>query len=503
MNRPRLFLNAFLGTIMFGLLAMSSAQGGQLTVAIWSDIPGFDPHDLTTAVPNQVYPNLFDHLVFRDASGELQPALATEWEALSDTAWRFQLRDDVLWHDGEQLTASDVKFSLERVSQDDSLALYSRLSVIDSVEIVNEYEVIIHTQTPDPALLNRLASSGGGILPQHYFEEVGVDVFTVQPMGSGPFRFVAHEPDAFVEFEAFADHWRGKAAFDRLVFRIIPELTTASSELIAGGVDIVTRVESPDMPRLESRDDITLLPVPAPRHVVWYLNTDEAVETGDIRVRRAINLAIDNQLLIDAVLGGYGKPTRARVSPGLLSAPMQHYNVYDYDPELAVELLAEAGYGPGELEITMHAFGPSEPVEVIAAMLEGVGIKAKVVMIENASYNTRVWTNGEFTHMAYASVGNGLFDYAAALDVLTCPNGSHFRRGGWCNEEYSSLVAEGMSEINPERRAELLNEATDILLEELPQIYPYTVERIAATGPRVDWTPRQDETWWMFEAEPR
>lgn len=503
MNRLRRALITLLCLIAPGLLAVGAAQvERELTVAIWSDLPGFDPHGLTQAVPTQVYPNIYDHLVFRDVDGELQPALATEWEPVSDTAWRFVLRDDVEWHDGEAFTAADVRFSLERVGNDDSLPRHPQFSLISTVEIVDDHEVIIHTESPDPILINRLAAGGGSILPKHYFERVGVDEFTVQPIGTGPFKFVEHEHDAHITFEAFDNHWRGRPTYDRLVFRIIPELTTAASELVAGGVDIVTRVEAPDMPRLEASDDIVLLPVPAPRHVVWYLNTDATVETGDVRVREAIDHAIDNQLLIDSVLGGYGTPTRVRVSPGLLNAPMEYYDTYRYDPDLAVELLEEAGYGPGELTITVHAFGPSEPVEVIGAMLENVGINANVVMVEQAAYNTRVWDNDEFTHMAYASVGNALFDYAAALSVLKCPGGRHYERGGWCHEEFSALVSEAETEVDLDRREQLLRDATDILLEELPQLYPYTVERIAATNTSVDWTPRQDETWWMFEAMP-
>lgn len=485
-------------------LGMGLAQSNsQLTVAIWSDLPGFDPHGLTTAVPAQVYPNIFDRLLFRDAAGELVPSLATEWRNESDTAWRFVLRDDVLWHDGQPFTAADVKFSLERLAFDDSLPRHAQYSTISGVEVVSDYEVVINTQGPDPILLNRLAAGGGEILPKHYFESVPYETFVAQPIGTGPYKFVRHVPDAALELEAFADHWRGQAPFTSLRFRIIPEATTAVSELLAGGVDIVARVEAPDMPRLENRDDIVLLPVPAPRHVVWYLNTDESVATGDIRVRRAIDYAIDSQLIIDAVLGGFGTPTRARVAPGLTGAPMEHYGNYNYDPELAKELLAEAGYGPGELSIKIHAFGPSEQVEVMAAMLEAVGINAQVIMIEQTSYATRMWDNGEFEHMAYASVGNALFDYTSALQVLSCPDGSHHRRGGWCDEEYSAIVRELQTEMDVAKREELYAAATDILLEELPQIYPYTIERIAATRASVDWTPRQDESWWMFEATPR
>ncbi len=504
MRTIRQILSALSVSVLLGAFGIGLAQSDrQLTVSIWSDLPGFDPHGLTTAVPAQVYPNIFDRLVFRDADGDLVPALATSWTNVDENTWRFELRNDVLWHDGELFTAADVQFSLERLASDDSLPRHAQYSTISGVEVVNDFEVLIHTFQPDPILINRLAAGGGEILPQHYFESVPYETFVSQPIGTGPFAFVRHEPDAALHLEAFTDHWRGVAPYSTLVFRIIPENTTAVSELLAGGVDIVTRIEAPDMPRLENRDDILMLAVPAPRHVVWYLNTDESVETGDIRVRRAIDYAIDNQLIIDAVLGGYGTPTRARVAPGLTGAPMQYYDTYNYDPELSVQLLEEAGYGPGELRIDIHAFGPSEHVEVIGAMLEAVGINAQVIMIEQTSYATRMWDGGEFHHMAYASVGNALFDYTSALQVLSCPDGSHSSRGGWCDEDYSAIVAELQTEMDPERRSELYSAATDILLEELPQIYPYTIERIAATSADVDWTPRQDESWWMFEATPR
>lgn len=502
--RSRTIMVAIIAFMMFAFVSVSlSASAAELRVAIWDDVPGFDPHMTTAAVPNQLWSNIFDSLVHRGDDGEIEPALASRWEALDDTTWRFFLRENVVWHDGKPFTAADVKFTFDRLATDVNLVRYGEFRMIEEIEVVNDYEVIMRTTQPDPVFLNRLVGSKGAILPKHYMEAVGAETFTVQPVGTGPFKLVEHRHDAYVLLEAFEQHWRGRAAYDHVRFRIIRDLTTAASELITGGVDIMMRVNAADEARLNNRADIYMAPIPAARHVVWYLNTDESVATGDKRVREAIDYAIDNQLLIDAALGGQGVPTRARVSPGVLNAPMEYYDTYVYDPERSVALLKEAGYGPGDLTIVMHGYAEPATLEVIGAMLEMVGINVDIRMLDQAAYNLRVWDNGDFTHMAYASIGNALSDYGAALQSLRCPDGTHSRRGGWCHEEYSRLVTLGESEMNPERRAELFAQATEILLEERPQLQMYQIQREVALRTTVDWTPRVDESWWMFNAQPR
>ncbi|ADI14075.1 ABC transporter substrate-binding protein [Truepera radiovictrix] len=491
---------------LFALVGVASAQEREIVIAQGIDIPGFDVHDHNTTAVEAVHVNLFDYLVMRDRDGELQPALATAWEQDGETAWRFTLREGVLWHDGETFTAEDVKFTLERVATDTSLQEHNNYNTIREVEVVSDYEVVIHTHEPDPILLNRLSRIGSSILPKHHIEAVGWDGFATDPIGTGPFRFVQWIRDDRVILEAFDDHWRGRPVWDRLVHRTIPEDSTRVGELLTGGVHIATNIPVQDSARVEASGQATLLPWPTPRVMMFLVNTEEGRATSDPRVREAIDYAINDQLLVDAVMGGLGAPTLSRVTPGIDAAPMELYGAYNYDPERAAALLEEAGYGPGELEITLQ--GPlgrypldSELLEITGALLQEVGINARVEVLEWSAYLERVWDAENIENLGFIGLSNSMFDASLALTPMLC-GGTYFGRTGWCNEDFDALVNEGLVELDPERRAELFAQAFDILVEERPMITLFQLENQAGVSTEIIWEPRLDELLWMYEAEP-
>jgi peptide/nickel transport system substrate-binding protein len=175
--------------------------------------------------------------------------------------------------------------------------------------------------------------------------------------------------------------------------------------LLTGGVHIATNIPPQDAGRVEAAAGVRVAPWPTPRIMPFLMNTDDAVATGDKRVREAIDYAIDNELLIEALMDGIGTPVRGRVSPGITAAPMSLYGTSLYDPERAVELLAEAGYDPGELSIRID--GPAgrypkdtEIVELTAIMLEAVGIEVEMQVLEWSAYLSRVWDADAVEHMA-------------------------------------------------------------------------------------------------------
>ncbi len=489
------------------LSSLAWAQPRELIIAQGIDIPGFDVHDHNTTAVEAVHVNLFDYLIFRNANGEFEPALATEWEAISDTAWRFKLREGVVWHDGEPFTAADVKFTLERVANDPNLQEYGSYRQIREVEIVNDYEIIIHTHAPEPVLLNRVSRIGSSILPKHYIEAVGWDGFNRQPIGTGPFKFVEWRRDDRLILEAFDDHWRGRPVWDRLVHRTIPEDSTRVSELLTGGVHVATNIPVQDAQRIDASGVAEVKPWPTPRIMLYLMNTSPEQVTGDPRVREAIEYAIDNQLLIDALMGGLGTPVRGRVSPGISAAPMELYDTYLYDPERAVQLLAEAGYGPGEATIKIQ--GPSgrypldaEIVELTGVMLEAVGFNVEYEVLEWSAYLSRVWDVGNVQNMGLIGLGNSLFDAALAYQIVTC-EGRYRQNTHWCDPEFDALVAEAMVELDQERRAELYREIYHRVADERVMIFLFQLENLAGVNVNVDWSPRPDELLWMFDAKPR
>ena len=499
---------ALLLLVAVGWLSTAAAQEvREIVIAQGIDMEGFDIHDHNTTAVEAIHVNIFDYLIFPDADGVLQPALATSWEQVDDLSMRFTLREGVLWHDGEPFTAEDVKFTLERVAYDTSLQDHGQYRQIREVEIVGPFEIIIHTHDPEPVLLSRLSRIGSSILPKHYIEEIGWDAIgDAPPIGTGPFKFVEWRRDDRLVLEAFDDHWRGRPVWDRLVHRTIPEDSTRVAELITGGVHIATNVPPQDRARVEAAGDVRIEPWPTPRVMLYIMNT-EGEGTSDKRVRMAIDYAIDNQLMIDALFDGLGAPVRGRVSPGITAAPMHLWNTYVYDPERAVELLAEAGYGPGEL--TIHIQGPagrypldSEIIELTSVMLEAVGINTTLEILEWSAYLTRVWRQENVVdHMALIGLGNSLGDAALAYTSARCGD-TYAMMHNWCEPEFDEVYAQALVELDPERRAELFTEIYEWIAEERVYVHLFQLENMAGVATNVDWSPRPDEYLWMFDAQP-
>jgi len=450
--------------------------------------------------------NVNERLVFRDVEGQFIPALATAWNQVDSTTWHLQLREGVRWHDGTPFTAQDVKFTFDRVSKDPAQYWHDRFAVIEDTEVVNDYEILIHTTGPDPILINRLAGTGAGIAPQHYVETVGWEEFARNPIGTGPFKFVEWIHDQRIVLEANNDYWGGRPAFDRIVFRVIPESSTQVAELISGGVQLIESVPPQDVDRVNASGVARTVPQATNRVYTLVFNTDKSVATGDQRIREAVDYAIDNQLLIDALFGGQGTPTRARITPSVSFAPMELYDSYLYDPERSRQLLADAGYAPGELRIKLQApSGPyplmGEMAELIGAMLEQAGFSVSLEILEWSAFNNLVWNANKVVNIALNAFGSTILDGWFPLSAYTC-DGTYSGKTKWCNAEYDSLVNGGELETDVELRREMLYKAFDILVTERPIVGLHQMYKQVGLSNQIDWAPRADEVLWLYTATP-
>ncbi len=492
---------------LLAALALSAGTAQtEIVIAQGVDVTGFDPHGHHTTAVEAVHVNLFDYLVWRDADGVQEPGLAVSWEPVAEDAWRFELRQGVTWHDGASFTADDVKFTLERVAFDSTLQPYDSYRIIREVEVVGPFEIIIHTNGPDPLLINRVGRLSSGIVPKHVVEAIGWDGFNEAPIGTGPYRFVEWRRDDRIILEAFDDHWRGRPAYDRVVHRTIPETSTRVAELIAGGVHIATNVPPQDIDRVLASGAANVELQPTTRVMMLIMNTHEDALTGDPRIREALELAIDNRLLVDAVMDGLGVPTLARVSPGIGGSPLELWNTYTYDPERAVALIREAGYEPGDITIKIE--GPAgrypldtELAEVIAVMLNEIGVNTEIEVLEWSAFQSRIWNADNITHFAIMGLANSMFDNWFSMRAIQC-GGAYRNRVHWCNARFDELMALAENEVDLELRTEYLIEATYLVAAERPWVTLFQSQALVGTSVEVEWQPRQDELLWMFAARP-
>jgi peptide/nickel transport system substrate-binding protein len=501
-----------LSLVVVALLAVGPAAHAQpkdtLTVALVSHAPTLDPHMHFERVGILVNINMFDSLLHKNAKLEYEPSLATSWKPINDTTWEFKLRKAVKFHNGEPMTAEDVKYSFERVlepgKEKKKSPQYGNVRAIKEVRIVDAETIQLITDKPFPLLLERLVFFP--IVPKKHLEKVGDEAFgTTAPVGTGPWKFVEWKRDQFIRLEAFDGHWRGKPAFKHLVIRAIPEVATQIAEVKTGGVDLIRNVSADLVPELKAHAQTYVSSAPILR--VHYVELDMRVPPFDKKLaRQAANHAIDRQAIIQKLMGGLGRQVATVVQPPAFGHDPD-VQPFPYDPTKAKELLAQAGY-PNGVDITIHSgFVEFRPVfEAIAQMLTDVGIRANPRMWDpGPAWNKFLQTEGKATNAMYGSWGNySVFDADAVLHPLF-----HTEPGGWIGKWYTrvegldKLIDEARSTVDQPRRKRSYSQIQKLIRDEAPAIFLFTQYDTLAISKRVEYAARGDEWLWLFDAKPK
>ena len=345
---------------------------------------------------------LFDPLVGTTPDGKMSSkhGIAQKWEMSPDAlTWTFYLRKGVRFHDGTELTAKDVKFSLDQFALPDSTSGYAdRIrKAIKTVEIKDSYTVVVRCKEPTLFLLGLISNiSGleGMILPKDYFEKGGAAQFQKRPLGSGPYRFHSAVSGSFIKLEATDRHWReGVPRYKYMTFLIIPEESSRIAMLKTGEADI-TRVSRE---RVKEVIDAGLQMITKEEGTVVHLNANMPWTSpvfSDIRFRKALNLAIDREAIIKHIFGGLAQPVAMYPGPNLFVCGADStLKPYPYNPQEARRLLKEGGYEGHEFTMASYTRSgcPEYPkvVETVAGYWEKVGLKPKIFMTEYATWREK------------------------------------------------------------------------------------------------------------------
>ena len=235
---------------------------GSVVIAQGTDAASLDPQRQNDAFTTSILSNVFDTLIYRNADLDLEPGLATEWSLVEDNIWEVKLREGVKFHNGEDFTAEDAKFTLERpLNPDLNSPLAGRFSVIEGVDIVDDFTIRIRTNDPYPLLPALL--SEWFMVPKDYIEATDADTLVVQPVGTGAYQFVEWVKDDHLSLTANDEHWRGAPTIKDVTFRPIPETSTRVAALQSGDVDVITNVPSFRIPEFDGVDDLNIQPVPS------------------------------------------------------------------------------------------------------------------------------------------------------------------------------------------------------------------------------------------------
>src|SRR5262252_3145993 len=451
---------------------------GEIVAGVSERALTLDPANHYSISATSVLRHVFDPLVDVTNDSKFVPALAESWRAVSSTQWRFTLRKGVAFHDGTPFTADSVVYTLKRVRDNTKLIKSFVYQDIESVEKDGDYGVVVTSKRPFGSLPAHLTMLG--MLPPSAGKSE--ETFFQKPVGTGPFRFSNWTHGDHIVMTANPAYWKpGVPRVEKVTFRFIPELSTRAAGVRAGEIHVIDRVTPDLVQTLKGSRGVKVLDVPAVETQRWIFQlAKEPVK--DQRLRQAISLAIDRNVIIKDLLRGYGRPVDSPVPPGLIghtSLPAK-----PYDPEKARQILKQAGYKDVSLDfVLMKDLYPKqlEIAQAVAAMLGEVGIK---VMIKNLEIAT---AREQRTAGTYDMFFSGWAHMPHDPDWYF---GQWFTRAGaekltrYSNPRVEQLVGEGRVP-DPRVRQAKYEELERILWEEEPEIWPYYSVAIYAVSDRL------------------
>ncbi len=488
----------------------------ELRVGVSADITSVDPHFVN------LFPNLnatfqvFDPLVRLDPDSRLIPGLAISWKPIDDNTWEFKLRQGVKFHDGSTFSAEDVAFTIERIGKIPNspgpFTVYTK--AIKEMQVVDAHTIRFKTAGPYPLMPNDLTTIL--IVSKKVVSGLATEDFDSGKamVGTGAFRFARYLRGDRVEFTRNDDYWDGKAAWDKLTFRILPNDATRIAALLSGDVDAIENIPTPDLPKIRANKDLRVLEKVSHRIIFFHLDsnrdnspfvTDKSGKPTaknpmkDLRVRQAMSKAINRQAIKDRVMEGLSIPT-ANLLPSPMFGHVPDLKPDAYDPEGAKKLLAQAGY-PDGFGITLHApnnryVNDEQIAQAVAQMLTRVGIQTKVEAMPMNVYLPRA-NKLEFSFALLgwgAGTGEASSPLRAHLTTYNPDKGmGNFAWGRYSNAKVDQLVEQALHTLNDAEREKLLQQAVRLAITDLGIIPLHHQINTWAMRKGFTYTARTDE----------
>ncbi len=464
----------------------AAAPDGTLTWGLHVTLAAkwLDPSDTEAFInPFMVLYAIHDAVVKPMPGGDNTPSLAESWTMSKDgLTYEFVLRRGVKFHNGDPVTAEDVKFSFERYRGAAAKLLKER---VREVQIVDPGRVRFHLKEPWPDFMTFYGTSATGaawVVPKKYVERVGDDGFLKAPIGAGPYRVVSFTPGVQLVMEAYDGYWRKVPSVKRLVFRSMPDETTRAAALKSGDVDIVYLLSGPTAQDIKRTPGLQLVAARPPG--VPYLDLPEQWDPKspwhDRRVRLAASHAIDREGLNQAETLGMSRPTGA-----LIPRVLEFSRAYDppaYDPALAKKLLTEAGYPNGFDAGDLTPFPPFfSMAEGLVNYLQAVGIRTRLRTMERAAFLS-AWREKKL-HGVIMGLGAPAGNAATRIEVYVTKNGIY---SSGVVPEIEDLFQRQARELDRKRREALLSQIQQIMHDRVMHVPIFELAFLWGVGPRVE-----------------
>lgn len=478
--------------ITLALTSMFGASAQTLVVAQGQDLTLLNPIKTTAQVELNAGRQMVESLLMMDNDNmTILGQLATDWRRIDEYTVEFDLREGVFFTNGEPFNAEAAKFSLELQAEEPAMS--GMMDTIETVEIIDDYTIRVHTKTPDPLLEISFAGSSY-ILPPAYYQEVGEDAFNAHPIGTGPFVFVKRVSGQYVELERNEDYWGEYPNIERIHFRGIQEDGARLAALQTGEVHIATNIPLSMYQRVANSSGVTAETVQGARMYLLILDsrTDDTPIHNKL-VRQAMNYAVDKEALLDVLFEGQGSVIQGQQATPDFFGFNPDIEAYPYDPEKARELLAEAGYPDGFTEVFSYPFGrlagDKEVAEAVAAMFEDVGITIVHEVLESGEWLNQLVTQqlSPISLAGYATPPDAHYQYHINVEGQ--------RYTYYANTEYDELVLAAMTETDREAREQLYFQAAEIAYDDPPFVYLVAPADLYGVSDRVEGLVVRPDQW--------
>jgi peptide/nickel transport system substrate-binding protein len=459
--------------------------GGEITISLGSEPTSLDPHAVDDGGERAINDNIYETLLTRTPEGELAPGLATALPTqVDESTWEFTLREGVTFHNGEPFNAASVVATVERIQRlieaeaTDQSGFFASLT---GAEAVDDLTVRITTDGPD------------GVLPARMYwlkmvpaSAADSDDLTDEPIGTGPYTFGEFVRGDHITLTANADYWGDAPDIGEVRYVFIEEPGTRLAGLLSGEYDLITNLQPEDVDRAPKSAHVQ-----GQEHPVLILDADEGI-TADPEVRKALNLAVDKDAIVESLFGGL-----ATVDAGQLLSPSivghdDDLEPYAYDPDAAKQMLEEAGVAGQSITLVGTSgrwLKDRELVEAVAGYWEAAGLTVDLQVMEFGAYLDELFNRDARADAIFVSSSNDLLDADRQLST-------YYQAGGVgssnTDQALSDLVTQGRQTTDQAERASIYNEAVSLAYDGAYFVWLVNNEDIYGMSERLSWQPRVD-----------
>ncbi|KAA3630749.1 MAG: hypothetical protein DWQ08_05745 [Proteobacteria bacterium] len=455
-----------------GGIAGAAAQADNLRILLPSEFSTMDPMEILSGDQTMVMYHIYCRLYTFDDSMSPVPELVASEEVSEDgLSWTLHLRSGAKFHDNTPVTADAVRYMIERMREKggSQQALFKAISEID---VVDDTTVVLKTNKPFPALRNSLAHPNAGLLSPAADTAQG-DAFGVKPVSCGPYEFVEWQRGSHIEVKKFDDFYRDAGDVEGVVFQFVPDVATRQFMMMRGEADVALRLGPAEAQQVESVDGVHTIDLLG-RNMFYGLNYAKA-PTDDIRVRQAINYAVDKETIIDRVLQGAGQPSRSVLEAMLWgSIPVGQF---EYDPEKAKKLLDEAAPESRKLVLLSpdnRYLLDSQVSQAVAGYLEAAGFDVELkVMGDWAGYLDAVKTLNFNLYMLGWGGSTGDPDQVLQSLFKSSRAGKAWNYSSYSNTDMDAMIDDAGTTLDDDERSAKYAEIQNQLFADVPWLFMY------------------------------